>query len=146
MFMLSGQGVKVQHRNEIAVCLFDLCSVNHACPLIGRALCFKFFHMGLRANEMGGIETGQLFYPSHLVLLCVGSSVRACASAESSPSPYGMSGLEVAADALVPLSPACRGKIRIFKWVLKPFFISAFYLLLLFSVQGWWCCLVLTLC
>lgn len=31
------------------------------------------FHMGLKDYETGGIVTEQLFYPSHLLLLSVGS-------------------------------------------------------------------------
>ena len=145
MFTLSGQDAESQCRKQVAVCVFDLRSENHICPLIWSALCCKFLHMGSKDDEMGGIETEQLSCLLCLVPLHVGwrgsweerSSVRAagvvCPSWQQ-PQPCGTSGWEVTEAALAPRSPAWGGKGRTLKRVLKPFFISVCFLTA--AVQG----------
>lgn len=96
--------------------------------------CYKFL-MGLKDDEMSESGPKQLSYQSHLVLLCVWwwssqeewSGVRAAGGVLSQQSqPCGTSDREVAGPALALHSPSSGGKGRTCKWVLKPFFISAF--------------------
>lgn len=74
--------MKNQRRNEIAVCVFDFCSENHVFSFMFscsphvffmESFLLQIFSYGIEDDEMDGIEREQFFYPSHLLLLFVGS-------------------------------------------------------------------------